>query len=146
MIVECSSETDDADRGYDALDGRCRCVLSGCRSLAAPVGVRGRAEEVAMGLFLRRRRPLMRLAAGAAVGGAAYHAGRRREQEDMVNDQAQASYAASEAPPAAPTAAPPTPAPAADPTSELERLAQLHASGSLTDEEFTAAKARLLSV
>jgi hypothetical protein len=88
----------------------------------------------------------MRLAAGAAVGGAAYHAGRRREEQDMGKDQAQAAYAATDAPPPAPTAAPPTPAPAADPTSELERLAQLHASGSLTDEEFTAAKARLLSV
>ena len=42
-----------------------------------------------MGLFLRRRRPLMRLAAGAAVGGVAYHAGQRHEEQDMANDQAQ---------------------------------------------------------
>jgi putative oligomerization/nucleic acid binding protein len=146
MIVGCSSETDDADRGYDALDGRCRCVLSGCRSLAAPVGVRGRSEEVTMGLFLRRRRPLMRLAAGAAVGGVAYNAGRRREEQDMGKDQARAASAATQAPPPAPAAAPAAPGPAADPTSELERLAQLHASGSLTDDEFTAAKARLLRV
>ena len=32
-----------------------------------------------------------------------------------------------------------------DPTAELERLAALHASGALTDEEFSAAKARALS-
>jgi hypothetical protein len=34
--------------------------------------------------------------------------------------------------------------PAADPADELEHLAQLHASGALTDEEFTAAKAKIL--
>ena len=38
----------------------------------------------------------------------------------------------------------PAPARAAGPTAELERLAQLHQSGALTDDEFTAAKARLL--
>ena len=32
----------------------------------------------------------------------------------------------------------------ATPTAELERLAALHAAGSLTDDEFKAAKARLL--
>ena len=32
----------------------------------------------------------------------------------------------------------------ADPTAELERLAQMHQAGQLTDDEFTAAKARLL--
>jgi hypothetical protein len=40
---------------------------------------------------------------------------------------------------AAPTAAAP-PALAADPIGEVERLAGLHASGALTDEEFAAAK------
>jgi len=34
--------------------------------------------------------------------------------------------------------------PAADPADEIEHLAQLHASGALTDEEFTAAKAKIL--
>ena len=34
--------------------------------------------------------------------------------------------------------------PPADPADELEHLAQLHASGALTDEEFTAAKANIL--
>jgi hypothetical protein len=33
---------------------------------------------------------------------------------------------------------------AGDPVSALERLAELHASGALTDEEFALAKARLL--
>ncbi|MFZ0190986.1 MAG: SHOCT domain-containing protein [Streptosporangiaceae bacterium] len=34
--------------------------------------------------------------------------------------------------------------PPADPADELEHLAQLHASGVLTDEEFTAAKAKTI--
>jgi hypothetical protein len=34
--------------------------------------------------------------------------------------------------------------PAADPADEIEHLAQLHASGALTDEEFAAAKAKIL--
>jgi len=34
--------------------------------------------------------------------------------------------------------------PPADPADELEHLAQLHASGVLTDEEFTAAKAKII--
>jgi hypothetical protein len=35
------------------------------------------------------------------------------------------------------------PAPA-DPADEIEHLAQLHSSGALTDEEFAAAKAKVL--
>ena len=34
--------------------------------------------------------------------------------------------------------------PPADPADEIEHLAQLHASGVLTDEEFTAAKAKII--
>ena len=34
--------------------------------------------------------------------------------------------------------------PAADPADEIEHLAQLHASGALTDDEFAAAKAKIL--
>ncbi len=34
--------------------------------------------------------------------------------------------------------------PPADPADELEHLAQLHTSGVLTDEEFTAAKAKII--
>jgi hypothetical protein len=49
---------------------------------------------------------------------------------------------------AAPPPPPPAPAPpAADPTVEkINQLAQLHASGALTDEEFAAAKARALGI
>ena len=34
--------------------------------------------------------------------------------------------------------------PPADPADEIEHLAQLHTSGVLTDEEFTAAKAKII--
>jgi len=34
--------------------------------------------------------------------------------------------------------------PAADPADQIEHLAQLHASGALTDDEFAAAKAKIL--
>ncbi len=109
-----------------------------------------------MGLMFRRRRPVARLAAGAATAGIAYHAGRRREQQDQYNQQATDAYAASQPPPQpepqpqyAPAPPPPPAAPAApgDPTgAELSRLAELHQSGALTDEEFTAAKAKVLGI
>ena len=41
-------------------------------------------------------------------------------------------------------APPAAPAPAADPIAQLKDLAELHASGVLTDEEFAAQKARIL--
>jgi len=49
-------------------------------------------------------------------------------QEQAQDGQEQAQYAP----------------PPADPADELEHLAQLHASGALTDDEFTAAKAKIL--
>jgi hypothetical protein len=65
----------------------------------------------------------------------------RWQQQDY--DQ-QAQYAA---PPRQPAPAPPpAPAGAADMTDELERLATLRNQGVLTDEEFAAAKAKLLGL
>src|SRR5436190_15767407 len=91
-----------------------------------------KAEETGMGMMFRPRRPLMRVAAGAATATVAYKAGQRRTQQNQYNDQA--------APPqAAPAPAAPAPAPT-DSTAELERLAKLHESGALNDEEFAAAK------
>jgi hypothetical protein len=108
--------------------------------------------EKVMGLMLRRRRPVARLAAGAATAGVAYHMGKNRAQQDEVNDQAQAAYAATQQPqqyeqPAYAPPNPPPPAPAApDATAELEKLAQMHNSGVLSDDEFSAAKAKLLGI
>jgi hypothetical protein len=83
----------------------------------------------------------MRLAAGAAKATVAYRAGQRRAEQDTYNEQAQAAYEATQAPPPAQA-----PAPETDTIAELERLARLHESGALSDEEFAAAKARVLGV
>jgi uncharacterized membrane protein YebE (DUF533 family) len=88
--------------------------------------------------MFRPRRPLMRVAAGAATATVAYKAGQRRNQQNRDDDQAQA-------PQAAPAATAPAAAPV-DTTAELERLAKLHESGALNDEEFSAAKSKLLGV
>ncbi len=93
-----------------------------------------------MGLMFRPRRPLMRVAAGAATATVAYKAGQRRTQQSQYDEQAQAPQAAPAAPAPAPAAAP------ADSTAELERLAKLHESGALNDEEFAAAKSKLLGL
>ena len=100
-----------------------------------------------MGMMFRPRRPLMRVAAGAATASVAYKAGQRRTQQNQYNDQAQAAYAQTQAAPpqAAPPPAPAAPAPT-DSTAELERLAKLHESGALNDEEFAAAKSKLLGL
>ena len=106
-----------------------------------------------MGLLMRRRRPLMRVAGAAALGTVAYQSGKRHEQQAAINDQAQEAYAATQQlPPQQENAAPapvpaPAPAPAGgDTTEQLSQLAQLHTSGALSDEEFTAAKAKLLGL
>ena len=92
-----------------------------------------------MGLLFRPRRPLLRLATGATTAAMAYNAGRRREEQDAYNEEAAEAFRASQpAAPAAPTGA--------DPTAELQRLAQLHESGALDDREFAAAKAKLLGL
>ena len=90
-----------------------------------------------------RRRVRRRALVVGAVGGAAvaHHAATRAGEQQQADDQApadeqapaddgqdQAQYAP----------------PAADPADEIEHLAQLHASGVLSDEEFTAAKAKIL--
>jgi hypothetical protein len=101
-----------------------------------------------MGLMFRRRRPLMRMATGAAVAGTAYHMGKKNAQQSEVNEQAQEAYAATQqqAPPPAPAYAPPTPPAASGTTADLDQLVQFHNQGVLSDEEFTAAKAKLLGL
>jgi hypothetical protein len=88
---------------------------------------------------MMRRRPLLR---AAAVGTVAYQGSKR----GAMAGQNQAAQ--QEAPPPPPPPAPTAPAAApADPTVEkINQLAQLHASGALTDEEFAAAKAQALGI
>jgi hypothetical protein len=76
-----------------------------------------------------------------------------QSQAQLAEMQAQVdALAAQQAAPAAPAPAPaaPAPAPAAAPAdgglmAELTKLAELKAAGILTDEEFSAAKAKLLA-
>jgi hypothetical protein len=98
-----------------------------------------------MGLMFRRRRPIARLAVGAATAGVAYHAGRRRAEQNQYNEQAAEAYATTQAPPPPQYVAPP-PASTGGEVDELSRLAQMHDSGALTDGEFAAAKAQLLGI
>jgi len=85
---------------------------------------------------LGRRRPMVR---AAAVGTVAYQGSKRGAEAG------EAEAEAATAPP--PAQGPPPTAPAEDPTVEkINELAQLHASGALTDEEFAAAKAKALGI
>ena len=86
---------------------------------------------------------LLRMAARTAVvaGTATAVSGRvaRRQNAKYAEQDAQ-QYAAQQA------AAPP-PAPAEDDaTAQLQNLANLHAQGVLTDEEFAASKAKILGI
>ncbi|HET9970035.1 MAG TPA: SHOCT domain-containing protein [Streptosporangiaceae bacterium] len=94
--------------------------------------------------MFRRRRPLLR---AAVVGGGAYMAGKsharhsmeRQQYEDdqdtRISDVEQQQAAPQQAP------APAQPSPMA---SQLNELAALHKQGVLTDDEFAAAKAKLI--
>jgi Short C-terminal domain len=102
----------------------------------------------------RRRRPLLR---AAAVGGGAYMVGKsnarrqaeqaqyQQEQDERISnlEAQQPSYQQSPEPaqaPAQPPAAAPSPM-----LDQLNQLAALHQQGVLSDEEFTAAKAKLFA-
>ena len=98
--------------------------------------------------MFRRRRPLMR---AAVVGGGAYVAGQRvaqrsAEQGQQENEQDERLATLEEQTPATPDP-PAQDAPAAAPSipDQLNQLAALHEQGALTDDEFAAAKAKLLS-
>src|SRR4051812_30438477 len=62
------------------------------------------------------------------------------QQQAQINAAVQQATAAQAA--AAPAYAPPA---APDPMAQLQQLAQMHAQGLLTDEEFAAAKAKFLA-
>jgi Short C-terminal domain len=111
---------------------------------------------------MRRRAVVGAVATTAVVVGTA-GAVRHGQQQKYANQQAdaQAQYdqayqqgaadaQAQQPPQYAPTqpqqyAPPPTQAPEVDMTAKLQQLAELHASGVLTDEEFSAAKQKLLA-
>jgi len=74
---------------------------------------------------------------GAAVAGHAATRAGDQQQDDQApaEDQAPAGDGQDQAQYAPPPA---------DPADEIEHLAQLHTSGALSDDEFTAAKAKIL--
>lgn len=103
--------------------------------------------------MVRRRRPILRAAGAAAVGGAAYRAGQRGAQEPEGPSDTGSSYyapaeAPTEAPAGAPTGSPTGSAEGAGLSSEtidqLGELGRLHEQGILTDEEFEEQKRRYL--
>ncbi len=95
--------------------------------------------------------------ATAVVGGMSKHSAGKQQQaadaaayqqeQQQAQMQAMAQQAAAEQAAAQAAAAPPPPpaAPANDLTSQLQQLATLKEQGILSDEEFAAAKAKLLS-
>ncbi len=115
--------------------------------------------------MMRRRavgRSVARVAVGTAVMAGTAGAVQHHQQQKWANQQAeqQAAYdqayqqgaadAQAQAPQQyAPPPPPPAPAPAApaqdDLTAKLQNLANLHAQGILTDEEFASAKQKLLA-
>jgi len=68
----------------------------------------------------------------AAVGGTAYYAGKKISEKRHEDD-------------VKPDTSIPAATPGLDPVAQLQQLAQLHESGALTDEEFAAAKQKLLA-
>ena len=87
--------------------------------------------------FVRRR---ARRRTALLVGGAAYAAGRHRGRGE---DYETGGYEEEPPPQTAPAPAPIEASPTID-YDELQRLGELHANGTLTDEEFAAAKAKIL--
>jgi hypothetical protein len=94
---------------------------------------------------MRRRRPLLR---AAVVGGGAYLAGKSaaNRSADRADQDARISNLEAQQ-----QQAPPVPEQRAGQSSgdsdvlgQLTKLVQMHDSGALTDEEFSAAKSRLL--
>ena len=91
-----------------------------------------------------RRRVRRRALVAGAVGGAALaHHARSKADQEQADDEAPADdqAPADDGQDQAQYAPPP-----ADPGDQIEHLAQLHSSGALTDEEFAAAKAKILGI
>jgi hypothetical protein len=94
-------------------------------------------------MIMMRRRPLLR---AAAVGGGAYMAGKHvatqranQEYQDASQEQRISNLEQQQAPVPAPRAAA-----APSMADQLNQLADLHNQGLLSEDEFAAAKAKLL--
>ena|SRR5262245_51233517 len=98
-----------------------------------------------MGLLRMAARTAVVAGTATAVSGRVAHRQNERwaAQEQADYDQQQAAYDAGVQSAQSQQAAAP---PAEDPNEKLQQLAQLHAQGVLTDEEFAAAKAKALGI
>ena len=109
-------------------------------------------------MFRRPGRRLARAAVGTAVvvgtaGAVSHHqqqkyASQNQAAEAQTQDVQEAAYqqgVADAQAQAAPAPAPAVAAPANDLTAQLQQLSQLHNAGVLSDEEFAAAKAKVLA-
>jgi len=86
----------------------------------------------------------------AVVGGGAYMAGKHvarssaeQQQQEEGQDQRISDLDQQQAPPG-PSQQAPAPAPSSPMIDQLNQLAALHQQGVLTDDEFAAAKAKLI--
>jgi hypothetical protein len=97
---------------------------------------------------MRRGPGLVGMAARTAVvaGTATAVSGRtaRRQQQKYASQDAAYTQQQAAAAEQGMEQAAAAPAPASDPFDQIEKLSKLHAEGALTDEEFAAAKAKLL--
>ncbi len=91
---------------------------------------------------------LLRMAARTAVvaGTATAVSGRVARRQASRWEQQEAQQAAQQAPPPQQYAPPAPSSPEDDAIARVQELAQLHAQGVLSDEEFAAAKARTLGI
>jgi Short C-terminal domain len=89
----------------------------------------------------RRRTRRRAIIAGAAI---AHHEDKKAGEQQQADDQAPAEDQQDQAPADDQQDQGQYAPPPADPADEIEHLAQLHASGALTDDEFAAAKAKIL--
>ena len=96
--------------------------------------------------MMRRGPGLIGMAARTAVvaGTATAVSGRVARRQQQKYSGQDAAYMEQQAPAAQQGAM--GAAPAEDETAQIQKLAELHASGALTDEEFAAAKAKVLGI
>ena len=137
-------------RGGLVPDGERRSMASAARS-----GMCLRKDRKGFSMGFRRRTRRRALIAGAVAGGAiAHHEAKQAGQQqaayddqaaaDGYQDQAAAGGYQDQAAAGGQQDQAQYAPPPADPADQIEHLAQLHTSGALTDEEFSAAKAQIL--
>jgi putative oligomerization/nucleic acid binding protein len=98
------------------------------------------SRECSMGIMRRRMRRRL-IVGGAAAGAVAYHEGKKHGRRAEQDDQSAEAEQETEYAPAPPADT----GPDAGDLDQIEKLAKLHESGALTDEEFSSAKAKLLA-